>query len=175
MIYKLLGIILFPLFFSYKLNGPKEKNIIDEDMVRYYAPYTGGYHKLIYLLLKHRPFRAVYYYRIKSKKFLKHFLNLLLPAPGAVEINGDVEGGLYIPHSFAVISVYKAGKNLTVLPGVVIGKKGKGDRSVTNPIIGSNCIVSANSTIFGPIVIGDNVVIGAGSVVLKDIPIWCRQ
>mgnify|MGYP002564985125 CR=1 FL=1 len=43
-------------------------------------------------------------------------------------------GGLYIPHSIAVISPYKAGKNLSVLPGVVIGKNGEGDRSKTKAI-----------------------------------------
>ena len=60
-------------------------------------------------------------------------------------------GGLYIPHSIAVISPYKAGKNLSVLPEVVIGKNGEGDRSKTNPTI------------------LDNVTIGAGSVVAKDV------
>lgn len=60
-------------------------------------------------------------------------------------------GGLYIPHSIAVISPYKAGKNLSVLPGVVIGKNGEGDRSKTNPTI------------------LDNVTIGAGGVVAKDV------
>ena len=60
-------------------------------------------------------------------------------------------GGVYIPHSIAVISPYKAGKNLPVLPGVVIGKNGEGDRSKTNPTI------------------LDNVTIGAESVVAKDV------
>lgn len=60
-------------------------------------------------------------------------------------------GVVYIPHSIAVISPYKAGKNLSVLPGVVIGKNGEGDRSKTNPTI------------------LDNVTIGAESVVAKDV------
>ena len=60
-------------------------------------------------------------------------------------------GGVYIPPSIAVISPYKAGKNLSVLPGVVIGKNGEGDRSKTNPTI------------------LDNVTIGAESVVAKDV------
>ena len=50
-----------------------------------------------------------------------------------------------------MISPYKAGKNLSVLPGVVIGKNGEGDRSKTNPTI------------------LDNVTIGAGGVVAKDV------
>lgn len=50
-----------------------------------------------------------------------------------------------------MISPYKAGKNLSLLLGVVIGKNGEGDRSKTNPTI------------------LDNVTIGAGSVVAKDV------
>lgn len=50
-----------------------------------------------------------------------------------------------------MISPYKAGKNLSLLLGVVIGKNGEGGRSKTNPTI------------------LDNVTIGAGSVVAKDV------
>ena len=74
----------------------------------------------------------------------------VFPPLQTVEI-GEIIGGLYIPHSIAVISPYKAGKNLSVLPGVVIGKNGEGDRSKTNPTI------------------LDNVTIGAESVVAKDV------
>ena len=75
----------------------------------------------------------------------------VFPPLQTVEIGEIIGGGLYIPHSIAVISPYKAGKNLAVLPGVVIGKNGEGDRSKTNPTI------------------LDNVTIGAESVVAKDV------
>ncbi len=74
----------------------------------------------------------------------------VFPPLQTVEI-GEIIGGLYIPHSIAVISPYKAGKNLSVLPGVVIGKNGEGDRSKTNPTI------------------LDNVTIGAGCDVSQDV------
>ena len=82
---------------------------------------------------KHKPFRSVFYYQNKNTKWRY------------------IVKGVYIPHSIAVISPYKAGKNLSVLPGVVIGKNGEGDRSKTNPTI------------------LDNVTIGAESVVAKDV------
>ena len=37
-------------------------------------------------------------------------------------------------------------------------------------IIGNNVYIAANSTVIGGIEIGDNVIIGAGSVVTKDVP-----
>ena len=36
--------------------------------------------------------------------------------------------------------------------------------------VGNNVYISVGAIILGPITIGDNVVIGAGSVVNKDIP-----
>ena len=40
-------------------------------------------------------------------------------------------------------------------------------------IIGDNCFISTGVTILGPIRIGDNVTIGAGAVLTKDIPDNC--
>ncbi|HAB26474.1 MAG TPA: serine acetyltransferase, partial [Xanthomarina gelatinilytica] len=41
------------------------------------------------------------------------------------------------------------------------------------PIIGNDVTVGANVVIIGNITIGDHVVIGAGSVVVKDVPSNC--
>lgn len=60
-------------------------------------------------------------------------------------------GGVIHPALYSSDILLQGGKNLSVLPGVVIGKNGEGDRSKTNPTI------------------LDNVTIGAGSVVTKDV------
>ena len=119
---------------------------------------------------KHKPFRSVFYYQNKNTKW-RYIVKVVFPPLQTVEIGEIIGGGgvkipqeyqvntpppppaprPYIPHSIAVISPYKAGKNLSVLPGVVIGKNGEGDRSKTNPTI------------------LDNVTIGAESVVAKDV------
>lgn len=143
MLYKIIGALVFPAFFCYRNNS-----LLKEDMKRYSAPFT-GYEKLIFLMAKHKPFRSVFYYRNKNTKW-RYIVQVVFPPLQTVEI-GEIIGGGYIPHSIAVISPYKAGKNLSVMPGVVIGKNGEGDRSKTNPTI------------------LDNVTIGAGSVVAKDV------
>lgn len=64
------------------------------------------------------------------------------------------------------------GKNCTLLPRVLLGKRRK---DVVNPhiIIGDNCYIGTGATILGPVRIGNNVTIGAGSVVIHDIPDNC--
>lgn len=83
-------------------------------------------------------------------------------------------GGLTIYHGHGtVVNLYKAGTNLSVYQGVTIGNKGNGPRSEITPTFGDNVSICANATVIGGIRIGNNVVIGAGSVITKDIPDNC--
>lgn len=61
------------------------------------------------------------------------------------------------------------GHNCTILPRVLFGKK-KPDVKTPCIFIGDNCYIGSGSTILGPVKIGNNVTIAAGSVVIKDIP-----
>ncbi|WP_066627093.1 serine O-acetyltransferase [Labilibacter marinus] len=83
--------------------------------------------------------------------------------------------GLRIFHTGDFVHVKKCckiGKNCTLLPGVVIGNKNINDDGswVT---VGDNCYFGLGAKIFGEVKIGNNVVIGANSVVVKDIPDNC--
>lgn len=64
------------------------------------------------------------------------------------------------------------GKNCTILPRVLLGKKRPGIKPPCI-FIGDNCYIGTGVTILGPVHIGNNVVIGAGAVVTKDIPDNC--
>lgn len=84
--------------------------------------------------------------------------------------------GLYVPH-FVGITIGNTtilGKNCTVFPNVVIGASYSPKRE--NPSgrrhakCGDNCVFGANSSIIGAITIGNNVTIGAGAVVTRDVP-----
>lgn len=66
----------------------------------------------------------------------------------------------------------KIGSNCTVLPMVLLGKK-RPDVDISNFIIGDNCYFGAGALVMGPVKIGNNVTIGAGAVVTKDIPDNC--
>lgn len=67
-------------------------------------------------------------------------------------------------HENAVI-----GQNARIQANVVIG--GKGQSGV--PTIGNNVQIGANAVIVGGVEIGDNAIVGAGAVVLKDVPAAC--
>lgn len=69
----------------------------------------------------------------------------------------------------------KIGKNTTILQHVTLGgnmgRKKVIDGVLTSaPVIGSNVVCGVGAKILGPVKIGDNTIIGAGSVVLSDIP-----
>ena len=75
--------------------------------------------------------------------------------------------GLALAHwgTIAVNAGARIGKNCQVNVDVVIGTcRGKA------PVIGDNVYIGPGAKIFGGITIGDNVAIGANSVVNKDVP-----
>ncbi len=81
--------------------------------------------------------------------------------------SSDIGEGFIIQHGFSTgIFAERMGKNCQVWQNVTIGRNGK-NRS---PRLGNNVKVCANSCVIGDIEIGDNVIVGAGSVVTKNVP-----
>jgi len=82
----------------------------------------------------------------------------------------DVGRNFIIDHFGGIlISGYaKFGDNCRVRNGVVIGILRLGEKSA--PIIGNNVDIGVGAKLLGPIRIGDNVVIGANAVVVRDVP-----
>ena len=92
---------------------------------------------------------------------------------GIMLFPNTIDAGLNIMHpGFRRIDIFtRIGKNCTILPNVLIGKKKPGINAEV--LIGDNCYISTGVTILGPVKIGDNVTIGAGAVVTKDVPSNC--
>jgi len=112
-------------------------------------------------LLYFKGFHAIQAHRINhwlyqnGRKTLAYFLqNGLRPDPATGFVAGET----------AVL-----GNNISILHGVTLGGSGKecGDR---HPKIGDGVMIGANASILGNIRIGDNSKIGAGSVVVADVP-----
>ncbi len=76
-------------------------------------------------------------------------------------------------HPYGIVLGYrKFEENCKVYQNVTIGGK-YGDKSIypqDYPSIGNNVTIYAGAAIIGGITIGNNVIIGANSVVLKDVP-----
>lgn len=85
---------------------------------------------------------------------------------------GTVGPGFRIYHTGDFVHVgpnVRIGRNCTILPGVVFGNKHEeaDDEKVS---VGDNCYFGLGAKIFGGVTIGNNVTVGAMSVVTHDIP-----
>ena len=123
--------------------------------------------------------KALFYYRIAHKlhirghRLLARILSQRARRKTGIEIHpGAVIGeGLFIDHGAGVVigETTEIGDNVTIYQGVTLGGTGK-DVGKRHPTIGNNVMISAGAKILGPVVIGDNSKVGAGSVVLKNVP-----
>ena len=80
--------------------------------------------------------------------------------------------GVWFCHSgFGIVinSNVKIGEGTYIQHGVTIGSRDD-IKNTKAPNIGRNCYIGAKATIIGDITIGDNVKIGAGAVVMSNIP-----
>lgn len=63
------------------------------------------------------------------------------------------------------------GSGCTLRQSTTIGSKALADGTQSaSPVIGDGVDIGANAVIIGPVKVGDRAVIGAGSVVVKDVP-----
>jgi len=79
--------------------------------------------------------------------------------------------GFFIDHGMGVVigETAEVGDHVTLFQGVTLGGTGK-ERGKRHPTLGNHVVVGAGAKILGGITIGDNVKIGANSVVLKSVP-----
>ena len=89
--------------------------------------------------------------------------------PGA-----QIGKGVFIDHGMGVVIGETAiiGDYALIYQGVTLGGTGK-QSGKRHPTIGKNVVVGAGAKVLGNLNIGDDVRIGAGSVVLRDVPSDC--
>lgn len=114
-------------------------------------------------------------HKLYNKKcfFLARLLSQLARFFTGIEIHpgAKIGKGLFIDHGMGVVigETAEVGDNVTIYHGVTLGGTGK-DKGKRHPTIKDNVIIGAGAKILGPITIGNNVKVGANSVVLKDVP-----
>ena len=127
-------------------------------------------------------FKVMLHYRIAHKLYLKkhYFLARWVSQRGVrktgIEIHpgAQIGKGLFIDHGNGVIIGETAilGDNVTLYQGVTLGGTGK-EQGKRHPTVGNNVMISAGAKVLGSFTIGDNSKIGAGSVVLEEVPPGC--
>lgn len=125
----------------------------------------------LYLLVFDKTFRNLFYYRIGNAKYLMWYW--LKPHPSfTLATDMKVAPGFLCIHPFAtIVNADSIGKNFSVKHCVTVGKKGGIGKD--RPTIGKNVTINCNTVVVGDIIIGDNVVIGAGTVLTKSVPANC--
>ena len=124
-------------------------------------------------------FKVMMHYRVahklyqKGHYFLARWISQRAVRKTGIEIHpgAQIGRGLFIDHGNGVIigETTIIGDNVTLYQGVTLGGTGK-EHGKRHPTLGNNVMVSAGAKVLGSFTIGDNSKIGAGSVVLSEVP-----
>ena len=127
-------------------------------------------------------FRVILRYRLAHKLYLKkhcflaRWISQRAVRKTGIEIHpgATIGKGLFIDHGSGVIigETTIIGDNVTLYQGVTLGGTGK-EKGKRHPTLQDNVMVSAGAKILGSFTIGENSKIGAGSVVLEEVPPNC--
>lgn len=124
-------------------------------------------------------FKVMIHYRIAHRLYEKgHYFWARWVSQRGVRKTGieihpgaKIGKGFFIDHGNGVIigETTVIGDNVTLYQGVTLGGTGK-EHGKRHPTIGNNVMISAGAKVLGSFTIGDNSKIGAGSVVLSEVP-----
>lgn len=124
-------------------------------------------------------FKVMLHYRVahrlylKKHYFLARWISQRASRKTGIEIHpgAQIGEGFFIDHGNGVIigETTIIGNNVTLYQGVTLGGTGK-ETGKRHPTIEDNVMISAGAKVLGSFTIGANSKIGAGSVVLEEVP-----
>lgn len=170
----IIGYILYGIQLFYYLRS-KNRSIIDLDIERWRneigIKYKSKLKCLVFLLMFRPQFRNLFYFRLP---YILRTFRLICPLDKSLAIaddGNDIEGGgIYFEHAFGShIAAKSIGKGCIFRHLTTIGVKSK-NRHDEKPTIGQNVDFGVNVTAIGNIKIGNNAIIAAGAVVVKNVP-----
>ena len=125
-----------------------------------------GFHALL-------AYRMSHWLSIHHIPFLPRVISQIARILTGIEIHPSaiIGKGFFIDHGMGVVvgETAEIGEYVTLFQGVTLGGTGK-ERGKRHPTLGNHVVVGAGAKILGGIRIGDNVKVGANSVVLKSVP-----
>ncbi len=111
-----------------------------------------------------------YRYRILPMARLFYLLNLILWGAD-IYPNSDIGPGFLLPHPNGVVVMFRGGRNITLFQQITVGIAARDDPSEDGlPDLGNDVCILPGARVFGPIRIGDGVVVGANTVVMHSVP-----
>ena len=122
---------------------------------------------------------AIWAYRIAHFFFLKKWfvtarvISTLARLLTGIEIHpgAQIGEGLFIDHGSGIVigETPLIGNNVSLYQGVTLGGTGK-EKGKRHPTIGDYVVVACGAKVLGSFTVGEGAKIGAGSVVLKEVP-----
>lgn len=165
-------LFVLPHLLCFLFADDKTKQLIREDVDEMNRRCKINENLAFFLIFK-KPYRNLFCNRMGKRK--GNFLSYILPSYDNFFISCKHIGGaaFVLNHPYAtIINAKSIGKNFTICQLTTIGNKVHGRNDLV-PIIGDNVSLGANVNIMGDIKIGNNVIVGAGSVIVKDVPDNC--
>ena len=125
-----------------------------------------GVHALVFHRFAHAIWRRGFTVPARFVSHVARFLTGIEIHPAA-----KLSPGLFIDHGMGVVigETAEVGENVTLLQGVTLGGTSL-KREKRHPTLGNNVVVGAGAKIIGGFKIGDGSRIGAGSVVVREVP-----
>lgn len=125
-----------------------------------------GLHAIWAHRIAHAFFKRKFYFLARVISQISRFFTGIEIHPGA-----KIGRRLFIDHGMGVVigETCEIGDNVTVFQGVTLGGTGK-EKGKRHPTIMDNALIATGAKVLGSITIGENSKIGAGSVVLKEVP-----
>jgi serine O-acetyltransferase len=120
-----------------------------------------------------KAYRRAHKLYLKGHYFLARWISQRAARKTGIEIHpgAQIGKGLFIDHGHGVVIGETAiiGDNVTLYQGVTLGGTGK-ETGKRHPTLEDNVMVSVGAKVLGSFTIGENSKIGAGSVVLNEVP-----
>ncbi|WP_342599481.1 serine O-acetyltransferase [Psychrobacillus sp. FSL H8-0483] len=125
-----------------------------------------GLHAIWNHRIAHAFYKKKFFFLARAISQISRFFTGIEIHPGAT-----IGRRFFIDHGSGVVigETCEIGDDCTIYQGVTLGGTGK-EKGKRHPTLGNNVLVATGAKVLGSITIGENSKVGAGSVVLKDVP-----
>jgi serine O-acetyltransferase len=120
--------------------------------------------------------RVAHYLHVRHVPGVPRAISMLARMITGIEIHqgATIGQGFFIDHGMGVVigETTEIGDNVTLFQGVTLGGTGK-QKGKRHPTIEDGVVIAVGASVLGAITIGENSKVGAGAVVISDVPPNC--